>query len=59
MTSYVIEECTREEWALVDDGIVEYNLSKVPFTQEPPFISINKVIKGLNGEVLAGIISVL
>lgn len=33
---------------MVDDGIVEYNLSKVPFTQEPSFISINKVIKGCN-----------
>jgi GNAT superfamily N-acetyltransferase len=55
MTNYVIEESTREEYGLVDNGIVEYNLSKVPFTQEPSFISINRVIKGLNGEVLAGI----
>jgi hypothetical protein len=29
MTNYVIEESTREEYALVDQGIVEYNLSKV------------------------------
>lgn len=59
MTNYIIEESTREEYGLLDNGIVEYNLSKVPFTQEPSFISINRVIKDLNGEVLAGINSLL
>ena len=59
MSNYVIEESTREEYNIVDDGIVEYNLSKVPFTQEPAFIAINRVIKGENGEVLAGINSML
>jgi GNAT superfamily N-acetyltransferase len=59
MADYVIEESTREECGLVDDGIVEYNLSKVAFTQQPSFIPINRVIKGSNGEVLAGINSVL
>ncbi|GFP75404.1 GNAT family N-acetyltransferase [Clostridium fungisolvens] len=59
MANYVIEESTREECGLVDNGIVEYNRSKVTFTQEPSFISINRVIKGSNGEVLAGINSVL
>lgn len=59
MRNFVIDESTREEAGLVDNGIVEYNLSKVPFTQEPSFISINKVIKGSNGDVLAGINSIL
>lgn len=59
MINYVIEESTREEYGTVNNGIVEYNLSKVPFTQEPSFISINRVIKGINGEVLAGINSLL
>ena len=59
MKNYVIEESTREEAGIVDNGIVEYNLSKVPFTQEPAFISINRVIKGTNGDVLAGINSIL
>lgn len=59
MKNYVIEESTREEYGLVDDGIVEYNLSKVPFTQEPSFISINRVIKGSNGDMLAGLNSIL
>ena len=59
MTNYIIEESTREEYGVVDNGIVEYNLSKVPFSQEPSFISINRVIKDLNGEVVAGINSLL
>ena len=32
MKNYVIEKSTREECMTVDDGIVEYNSSKVPFT---------------------------
>ncbi len=59
MTNYIIEESTKDEYGLVDDGIVEYNISKVPFTQEPSYISINRVIKDLDGEVLAGINSLL
>jgi len=59
MKNYVIEESTREESGLIDNGIVEYNLSKVPFTQEPSFISINRVIKGSNGDMLAGVNSIL
>lgn len=59
MKNYIIEESTNEERHLVDNGIVEYNLSKVPFTQDQPFVSINKVVKGLNGDILAGINSIL
>lgn len=57
--TYIIEESSSEECDLVDSGIVEYNLSKVTFIQEQPFISINRVIKDVNGEVLAGINSIL
>lgn len=59
MKNYTIEESTSQECKVVDDGIVEYNLSKVPFNKEKSFIPINRVIKGLNGEVLAGINSIL
>ncbi len=59
MQNFVIEKSTEEESSLVDDGIYEFNLLNVPFTQDPAFISINRVIKGLNGEVLAGINSEL
>jgi GNAT superfamily N-acetyltransferase len=57
--NFIIKESTREEYDFVDNGIVEYNLSQVPYTQEPAFISINRVIKDKNGEVLAGINSKL
>jgi len=59
MKNYVIEKSTSEEYDLVNKGIIEYNLSKVPFTQDIPFESINKVIKGSNGEMIAGINSTL
>ena len=59
MRSFVIEKSTSEEADLVDQGIIEYNSSKVEFTQEPSFISINRVIKDTNGEIVAGINSVL
>jgi GNAT superfamily N-acetyltransferase len=59
MKNYVIEASTREGWKVVDDGIVEYNLSKVPFTQENAFEPINRVIKDESGEVVAGINSML
>lgn len=59
MKNYSIEESTNEECNLVDNEIVKYNLAKVPFTQDPPFVSINKVVKGLNGDILAGINSIL
>ncbi|MBU5590147.1 GNAT family N-acetyltransferase [Clostridium sp. MSJ-4] len=59
MNNFVIEESTREGCQVVDNGIVEYNYSKVPFTQEPSFLPINRVIKNLEGDIIAGINSVL
>ncbi|WP_032121151.1 GNAT family N-acetyltransferase [Clostridium amazonitimonense] len=59
MNNFVIEESTREGCQVVDNGIVEYNYSKVPFTQEPRFLPINRVIKSLEGDIIAGINSVL
>jgi hypothetical protein len=47
MRNYVITDSTREEADIVGNGIVEYNLTKVLFTQEPAFVPINKVIKGI------------
>jgi ribosomal protein S18 acetylase RimI-like enzyme len=56
---FVIENSTREEAGIVDRGIVEYNATKVSYTQEPAFIPINKVIKAQNGEIVAGINTML
>ncbi|WP_066498011.1 GNAT family N-acetyltransferase [Abyssisolibacter fermentans] len=59
MKNFIIEKSTREDYRVVDNGIVEYNASKVPFTQEPPFLPINRVIKGIDGDIRAGINSML
>lgn len=59
MKNFIIERSTDEESNLIDNVINKYNLSKVPFTQNPTFISIDRVIKGLDGDVLAGINSEL
>ena len=59
MSKFIIEESTNNDNRLIDDGIIDYNLSKVPFSQEPPFVSINRVIRGSDGDVKAGILSML
>ena len=59
MKNFIVDKSSNEEANIVNKGIVEYNSAKVPFTQEPAFMSINRVVKGLNGEVLAGINSEL
>jgi GNAT superfamily N-acetyltransferase len=59
MNNFVIEESKREDLEIVDNGIVEYNYSKVPFTQEPSFLPINRIIKGSDGDTIAGINSIL
>lgn len=43
----------------IDDEIIKYNSKKVPFTQDPSFISINRVMKDDEGNIIAGIISIL
>jgi GNAT superfamily N-acetyltransferase len=59
MKNYTIEKSTKEEAGIVENGIVEYNAGKVPFTLEPSFIAINRVVKDDEGNILAGINSVL
>lgn len=61
MKNFIINESTEEEAKSVLKGLIEYNSSKVSLLQEPPFITINRVIKKPNadGNVLAGINSKL
>lgn len=59
MNEYKIEKANKEECGFIDDQIVAYNISKVPFTQEPSFVGLNRVIKDDNGNVIAGILGVL
>lgn len=55
MENFVIEESTEEEADLVVDNIVKYNISRVNITQETPFYWINRVMKDINGDIVAGI----
>lgn len=55
MCNYIIKESNRDDAELIVNGIVEYNLSKVPLTQESPFIWINRVITDENENIIAGI----
>jgi len=55
MCNYIIKESNRDEVELIVNGIVEYNLSKIPLAQEHPFIWINRVIKDASENVIAGI----
>ena len=45
MKDYDIRECSNEEADFVVDKLVEYNLSKVPITQEIDFLIIDRVIE--------------
>lgn len=56
---YNIIESTKEDNEVILKGLVEYNLSQVPSKQKENFMPINRSIKDENGEVIAGIISVM
>ena len=59
MKEGIMEPSTREDRMFIDDGIVAYNQGKVPFTQEPAFIPVNRVIRNEKGEILAGVNSMI
>lgn len=55
--NYKIEDCKREDEEIICNGLVAYNLSKVPKTQEIEFEYINRKIVDDQGNVIAGVIS--
>ena len=59
MDNFIIEDGTSESYQVIVNGIVTYNASKVPNTQEPSYYPVNRIIKGTDGDVIAGINSVL
>ncbi|MBO1264616.1 GNAT family N-acetyltransferase [Proteiniclasticum sp. SCR006] len=59
MKEGMMERSTREDMMFIDDGIVAYNQGKVPFTQKPAFIPVNRVIRNEEGEILAGVNSMI
>lgn len=58
MSKYKIVESTKEEINFVENSIVEYNESNVPFEASIPFSKINKNIKDEEGNIIAGINSI-
>lgn len=55
MCNYIIKESNKEEAELIVDGLIAYNLSKIPLIQDFPLIWINRVIVDTNGDIVAGI----
>ena len=50
-----IAQSTEEEAKAIDDLLVEFNGSQVPFSQDPSFIPLNFHIKDKEGKLAAGI----
>lgn len=57
--SWDIVSSTEKEAAFVDDKIVDFNRSNVPFTQNKNFVSLNFHIKDKSSFLIAGINSLL
>ncbi|MCH3963832.1 MAG: GNAT family N-acetyltransferase [Clostridium sp.] len=55
MKNYTIETATKQDLNLIEQGLVQYNLSKVPLAQRKPFIPVNRVLKDSEGYIIAGI----
>lgn len=54
MKMFIIEESTKEESDLVWRGLIEYNSVKLPFKGEVPFRPVNRIMKDLDGNIIAG-----
>lgn len=59
MNSEHIMTSRKEDYDFIDDRIIEYNREQIPFTQEPAFIPLNRIIRSENGEIIAGINAML
>jgi len=55
MENMDIQEGVPSEMEFVRNSLIAYNLAIVPFPGELPSMEINKVIKGMDGEIIAGI----
>lgn len=55
MNPFHMEASTREDMNFIDERLVEYNASHVPFGPPIPFTKINKHIKDEDGNIVAGI----
>lgn len=55
---FQISECNEKDVEHIGNELISYNRSKVPCTQEIPFLKMNYKIEE-NGKIIAGIIAVL
>lgn len=54
--NYTVSGCTGSDKAFLVDKLVDYNLSKVPATQDENFIDLSRKVLSEDGKILAGII---
>lgn len=54
--NYTVSGCNGSDKAFLVDKLVDYNLSKVPATQDENFIDLSRKVLSEDGKILAGII---
>ena len=54
---YTIQSCNSKEQDIIIDGLVEYNLSQVPATQDELFVDLSKKVVDQQGNIIAGIVA--
>lgn len=54
--NYTVSGCNGSDKAFLVDKLVDYNLSKVPATQEENFIDLSRKVLSEDGKIIAGII---
>jgi GNAT superfamily N-acetyltransferase len=54
-----ITDLTAEERALLNASLLDFNKSKVPFNQDPPFITLSYGLKDRAGSLIGGIIATI
>lgn len=57
--NFAVIELTNDAARFLGERLAESNASKVPFTQEPPFIKMTYGIRGDDDTIVGGIVAVL
>ncbi len=55
--SYAIHSCNEEDFPLIYKGLLEFNISQIPMTQDEPFIDISRKVTDSEGRLIAGCIA--
>jgi GNAT superfamily N-acetyltransferase len=50
-----LSSATQQEADYIDNKIVEFNNQRVPYTQDPPFINMNYVLKDTTERIVGGV----